>query len=80
MAYKIEMKHPDFPADTEFDLGGVAIKNGSTKTLTEVEEQRLVAFHGTFAKDALSGNPNLKVSGTSELSKKEVEAMTGGES
>ncbi len=78
MGYKLEMNHPDFPKDQEFDLGGVVVKNGSSVTLTEEQEQAVVARHGASVKDALSGNPALKVSGTSELSKKEVEAITGG--
>lgn len=79
MAYKLEMKHPDFEDDVEFDLGGVMIKNGSTKTLTEEEEAAIVGRHGQTAKDALGNHPFMKVSGTTELSKKEVAAL-GGES
>ena len=39
MAYKLEFNHPDFPKDWPFEVEGVAIKNGETKTLTAEDEQ-----------------------------------------
>lgn len=38
MAYKLEVNHPDFPKDWEFDMDGVLVKNGSSVTLTEEDE------------------------------------------
>ncbi len=72
MAFKLEMKNPEQPEGTLFDLGGLGIKNGESLTLTEDQEQAVVARHGATLKDALGNNVYLKVSGTSEMSKKEV--------
>lgn len=79
MAYKLELKHPDFEDGHELDFGGVLVKNGGSKTLTEEEEQAVVARHGASLKDALGNSSFLKVSGTSELSKKEISEILGGE-
>jgi hypothetical protein len=38
MAYKLEVNHPDFPKDWEFDCDGVIVKNGGSTTLTEQDE------------------------------------------
>jgi len=73
------MKNPEQPEGTLFDLGGLGIKNGETLTLTEDQEQAVVARHGATLKDALSNNVFLKVSGASELSKKEVVDIIGGD-
>jgi hypothetical protein len=67
------MNHPDFPKDTEFDLGGVLIPNGGSVTLKKEDEEAFFSRHAASVKEALSGNPLVKIEGTTELSK-------GGES
>lgn len=80
MAYKLELKHPEFEDDAELDFGGILIKNGGSVTLTEEQEQAIVARHGQSVKDALGNHKFLKISGTAELSSKEVkEIVEGGE-
>ncbi len=79
MAFKIEMKHPEQPEGTLFDLGGIGIKNGESITMTEDQEQAVVARHGATVKEALGNNQFLKLSGTSELSKKEIGDIIGGD-
>ena len=75
MAYKLEMNHPDYPKDLEFDVGGLIVKNGGSVTLTKDDEQSLVARHGRPIKEFLDNNKFLKVSGSSELSKKGIEEI-----
>jgi hypothetical protein len=46
MAYKLEVNHPDFPKDWEFDCDGVLVKNGGSTTLTEEDEGAIFARSG----------------------------------
>ena len=78
MAYKLEFHNPEYPKGIEFDIGGVLVKNGGSLTLTEEQEQGIVTRRGMSVKDALSNNVHLKITGTSELSKKDVNELTGG--
>ena len=72
MAYKLEVNHPDFPKDWEFDLDGIACKNGHSVTISEDEERAFVARVGRPIKDIYGhSKKNVKLSGTSELSTKE---------
>lgn len=66
MSYKLEVNFPDYPKGHEFDLGGVLVENGSTKTLNPEDEARIVAFHGQSIKDALGNSACIKISGTKE--------------
>ena len=43
MAFKLEVNHPDFPKDWEFDMDGVVVLNGSSVTLTEQDEANVFA-------------------------------------
>jgi hypothetical protein len=78
MGYKLELDHPDYEKGVEVDFGGVAVENGGSKTLTEEDEQRVVATHGKPLKDALGGSKFLKISGSSDMKKADVEALTEG--
>lgn len=71
MAYKLEMNDPTFPADTEFDVGGVTVPNGGSVEVSENDERNLIAKHGASVKDALGNHPYLKVTGSSALPKGE---------
>jgi hypothetical protein len=64
------MNDPTAPDDTEFDFGGLLIKNKSTVTLTEEDEQRIIARHGESVKNALGNSPFLEITGTTEITKK----------
>lgn len=77
MAYKLKLNDPTAPDDTEFDFGGVSVKNKSTMTMTEQDEQKVIARHGMSAKEVLGNHPFLEITGTTELSKKEVAEITG---
>ena len=46
MAYKLEVDHPDFPKDWEFDMDGVLVKNGGSATLTEENELAIFNQNG----------------------------------
>lgn len=45
MAYKLEVKHPDFPDDQEFDCDGILVKNNSSVTLTAEDELAFISRH-----------------------------------
>ena len=77
------MNHPDYPKGTGFDVGGLLVPNGGSVEVDEDHERALVSQHGASVKDALSNNPHLKISGTTTLSAKELDALApepeGGE-
>lgn len=67
MSYKLEVNFPEFDKDTLFDIGGVAVKNGGSVTLSADDEARICAFHGADSvKDALGKSEFVKISGTKE--------------
>lgn len=55
------------PDDTVFDLGGIAIENGKTVTVTAEQELGIVQKHGSSLKDAFGASPFLEITGTTEL-------------
>lgn len=75
MALKVEVNDPTHEKGVEFDLGGFIVPNGGSVELSEEQEAALVARKGKSAKEALSGNPNVKVSGSAILTGKKVEAL-----
>jgi hypothetical protein len=88
MAYTLEVNHPDFPDDYEFDCDGILVKNKSSRKLTEEDELAFISRHaeGRTVKDIYGHGTYAKVTGTTELSgaeKKQAtaiqEAREGGE-
>lgn len=79
MAYKLELNHPDFPKDMEFDLDGILMKNKGSRTLTEADEQAFLAKNGRTVKELYGHSAIVKLTGTTELSSKEREELKGGE-
>lgn len=75
MALTVEIDHPDFEKDVEFDLAGILIKNKGKAELTEEQERLLVSRRQKPAKEVLSGNEFVKVSGSSSLSAKDLEGI-----
>lgn len=75
MAYKLEVKHPDFPDGWEFDMDGVLVKNGSSVTLTEADEEAIFARSGGKTVKEVFGHKNvpdyIKLTGSKESDKKE---------
>lgn len=75
MAYKLEVNHPDFPKDWEFDMDGVLIKNGSSATLTAEDEAAIFARSGGLTVKEVFGHKDvpeyIKLTGTKESDKKE---------
>jgi hypothetical protein len=80
MALKLTLKDEQFPKDQEFDVGGVLLQNGQSKTLSEEEEQALVSRHGMSVKDYFQGNEAIKVEGSATVKiEAEPEEEEGGE-
>ena len=75
MAYKLEVDHPDFPKDWEFDCDGIAVKNKGSVAVTEEMEQAFLSKNGRSIKEIYGHSEVVKLSGTSELSPKK----SGGE-
>ena len=73
MAYKLEVNNPEFPKDAEFDCDGILVKNGESVTLTKEDEIAFIARWGSEIKDIYGHGTVAKVTGSSELSKKEKE-------
>lgn len=75
MALTVEINHPDFEDDVEFDLAGILIKNKGKTQITEDQERLLVARRQKPAKEALEGNQFVKISGSPTLSAKDLEGI-----
>lgn len=77
MAYKLEVNHPDFPKDWEFDCDGVLVLNGGSTTLTEEDEYNVYNRAGGRTVKEVFGHADvpefIKLSGT-KLAKDLVEA------
>lgn len=75
MAYKLEVNHPDFPKDWEFDMDGVLVKNGSSVTLTEEDEANLFNRSGGLTVKQVYGHKDvpdyIKLTGSKESDLKE---------
>lgn len=82
MAYKLEVNHPDFEKDFEFDCDGILVKNGHSVTLTEEDERAFIARVGRTVKEIYGHGTVAKLTGSSELSTKEKDEIMpkGGES
>ena len=77
MAYKLDVKHPDYPDGMEFDLDGIAAKNGESVTVTEEMEAAFLSRVGKTVKEIYGHSEIVKLSGTSELSPKEKKELGG---
>jgi hypothetical protein len=70
MAYKLEVNHPDFPKDWEFDMDGVLVKNGGSVTLTEADEAAIFGRSGGLTVKEVFGHKGvpefIKLTGTKE--------------
>lgn len=88
MAYTLEVNHPDFPDDYEFDCDGILVKNKSSRKLTADDELAFIARVGRSVKDIYGHGEIAKLTGSTELDTKAEkeqaaaikEARTGGES
>ena len=75
MTLTVEIDHPDFEKDVEFDLAGILIKNKGKAELTEEQERLLASRRQKPPKDVFSGNQFVKVTGSSTLSAKDLEGI-----
>lgn len=75
MAYKLEVNHPDFPKDWEFDMDGVLVLNGSTKTLSLEDEAAVFNRAGGRTVKEVFGHKDvpdyIKLTGSKESDLKE---------
>jgi hypothetical protein len=75
MAYKLEVDHPDFPKDWEFDMDGVLVKNGGSATLTEEDELAIFNRSGGLTVKQVFGHKDvpdyIKLTGTKASDVKE---------
>lgn len=75
MAYKLEVNHPDFPKDWEFDMDGVLVKNGSSVTLTVEQEAAIFNRSGGHTVKEVFGHKDvpeyIKLTGSKESGLKE---------
>lgn len=86
MAYTLEVKNPDYPADTEFDCDGILVKNNSSRKLTAEDELAFISRHaeGRTVKDIYGHGTIAKLTGTTELDskaeKEQAAALTSAKS
>lgn len=79
MAYKLDVKHPEYPEGTAFDLDGIAVENGKSVTVTKEVEAAFLSRVGRSIKEIYGHSEIVKLSGTSELTSNEKKEL-GGES
>jgi len=77
VAYKLEVNHPAYPKDFEFNLDGILVKNKGSVTVTEDMERKFLKKQRKTIKEIYGHSEIVKLSGTSELS---TEEKKGGES
>ena len=72
MAYTLEVDHPDFPDDQEFDCDGILVKNKSSRKLTAEDELAFISRHaeGRTVKDIYGHGTYVKLTGSTELTTK----------
>jgi len=75
MTLTVEIDHPEFEKDVEFDLAGISIKNKGKVELTEEQERLLVSKRQMPTRQVLEGNQFVKVTGSSTLSSKDLEGI-----
>ena len=75
MALTVEIKHPEFEDDVEFDIGGVLVPNGGSVELSEEQERLIVSRRRMPTREVFEGNRFVKVKGTSTLSKKDMDEI-----
>jgi hypothetical protein len=75
MTLTVEINHPEFEDDVEFDVAGILVKNGGSVELSEEQERLLVARRRKSVREVLEGNQFVKVKGTSLLSKKDMQEI-----
>lgn len=79
MAYTLTVDHPDFPKGFPFDCDGILVENGESRTLTKEDEIAFLARWGNDVKHYYGHGTHAKLTGSSELSKKEREEVAPGE-
>ena len=75
MTLTVEIKHPEFEDDVDFDVGGILIPNGGSVELTEEQERLIVSRRQRPTREVFEGNQFVKVKGTSLLSKKDMDEI-----
>ncbi len=67
--YTLEVNHPDFPKDWEFDCDGILVKNGSSVKITKEMEEAFPGRSGGLSVHEIYGDSpeHIKLTGTSAL-------------
>ena len=79
MAYKLEVNHPDFPKDFEFNCDGILVKNKGSVTVSREQELKFLKKQGKTIKEIYGHSEIVNLTGTSELSTEEKK-KEGGDS
>jgi hypothetical protein len=80
VAYKLEVDHPDFPKDWEFDCDGILVPNGGSVTLTKEDELAFLSRWGQDVKHFYGHGTVAKVTGASLVTAKELKDARGDQS
>lgn len=73
MALKVTYKSPGYEKGTEVSINGLGLLTvGEPRTLTEDEEWAFYSEHGDTVKNILGGDSMFDVSGTAEITAKEL--------
>lgn len=68
MSYSIKVDHPAFPKDHEFAIDPLGVfKNGSSRKISEEEEQAYLDTTGMKLKDGLKNSAHVELTGTTDL-------------
>jgi hypothetical protein len=75
MSLEVTLDNPVYPKGTEFDLGGLLVKNGETLELTDEQEQSFVSRHQKSVRSQLSNHQHITVKGKGKLSDEKIEEL-----
>lgn len=76
MGYSLKFEHPHFPEGKPFAINYLGVvENGGSLDVDEDAERMFVANNGISVEDAFNGNGLVTVSGSSALSKEEVDQL-----
>jgi len=77
VAKTVEFHNPDFEDNVLFDVGGLAIPNGTSVELSEDDELSFFSRHQKGVSEYFAGDKHIKVSGKSLLSRSVITDHTG---
>lgn len=75
MPLTVKVDHPDFPKDTEFDVGGILVPNGGSTKLDDEQEMSFVARFKKPVREFFENSDIVSIEGSGNLTPAKVKDM-----